>query len=135
MSTFKVLIITPISTYMDKEINSITIKTTLGMMTILSKHADIIANVEISHLTINDNGHINHYAVSGGVLNFYQKENKLVLLINAIEEKSEIDISRAIRAKENAEKRLKEENLSFREQQKTEIKLKRALNRISLHNS
>lgn len=132
MSTFKVKIITPNNTYLDKEINSITVKTNIGMMTILSKHADIIANIEISQLTIKDNGHINHYATGGGVLNFYQKENKLILLLNSIEEKNEIDLDRAIKAKENAQKRLSEENLSFREQQKYEIKLKRALNRINL---
>jgi F0F1-type ATP synthase epsilon subunit len=55
-----------------------------------------------------------------------------MMMVNAIELQDEIDYERANKAKDNAQKRLQEEELSLREQQKTEIKLKRALNRLSL---
>ena len=55
-----------------------------------------------------------------------------MMMVNAIESQEEIDYERANKAKDNAQKRLQEEELSLREQQKTEIKLKRALNRLSL---
>lgn len=134
-SNFKLKIIVPEKTYFEGDVDSISVVTSSGMLTILAHHADLISNVEISHMTIKNNGHVTEYAVSGGVLNIYQKENLVLLVVNAIESTDEIDLERAIRAKENAENKLKEQDLSLREQMKTEIKLKRALNRISLKNS
>lgn len=129
---FQLEIIVPTGVYFKDEVDSVSVVTSTGILTILAKHTDLIANIEISHLVIRQNGHILNYAVAGGALNIYQKENKVMMMVNAIESQDEIDYERAQQAKENAEKRLKEEELSFREQQKTEIKLKRALNRLSL---
>lgn len=130
---FHLDIYTPQKIYYQKDVNSLSLITDEGQVTILAHHADYIANVLISHIVINENGHINYYATSGGVVNVYQKDNKVILVLETIEEKNEIDVSRATKAKENAEIRLKEK-LSNREQAKAEIKLKRALNRISLYN-
>lgn len=129
---FHLEIIVPTSIYFNDDVDSVSVVTSDGVLTILAEHADLIANIEISHLVIRQNGHLNNYAVSGGVLNIYQKENKVMMMVNAIESQDEIDYERANKAKDNAQKRLQEEELSLREQQKTEIKLKRALNRLSL---
>lgn len=129
---FLLTIVVPNKTYFNEEVESISVVTQLGALTILAHHTDLIANVEISHLTIHQNGHILNYAVAGGILNIYQNENKVLLCVNAIESADEINLERAIAAKENAEKKLQEENISVREQMKAEIKLKRSLNRISL---
>lgn len=129
---FHLEIIVPTSIYFNDDVDSVSVVTSDGVLTILAEHADLIANIEISHLVIRQNGHLDNYAVSGGVLNIYQKENKVMMMVNAIESQDEIDYERANKAKDNAQKRLQEEELSLREQQKTEIKLKRALNRLSL---
>jgi F-type H+-transporting ATPase subunit epsilon len=129
---FHLEIIVPTSIYFNDDVDSVSVVTSDGVLTILAEHADLIANIEISHLVIRQNGHLENYAVSGGVLNIYQKENKVMMMVNAIESQDEIDYERANKAKDNAQKRLQEEELSLREQQKTEIKLKRALNRLSL---
>jgi F-type H+-transporting ATPase subunit epsilon len=129
---FHLEIIVPTSIYFNDDVDSVSVVTSDGVLTILAEHADLIANIEISHLVIRQNGHLDNYAVSGGVLNIYQKENKVMMMVNAIESQEEIDYERANKAKDNAQKRLQEEELSLREQQKTEIKLKRALNRLSL---
>ncbi len=129
---FELEIIVPEKTYCKKLVNSISVSTSLGQMTILSHHTDLIANIGISHMTINENGHALQYAVSGGVLNIYHKENKVLLIVNAIESRDEIDLKRATLAKEKAQQKLQDENTSLLEQKKSEIKLKRALNRIAL---
>lgn len=129
---FQLEIIVPEKVYFNKEVDSISVVTGQGTLTILARHVDLIANVEISLLTIRDNGHLNNYAVSGGIMNIYQQQNKVVLLLNAIESTNEIDRVRAQNAKEKAEQRLAEEGLSLREQQKAEIKLRRALNRLKV---
>lgn len=134
-SSFKLKIIVPEKTYFDGNADSISVVTSGGMLTILAHHADLIANIEISHMTLKSNGHITEYALSGGVMNIYQKDNTVLLIVNAIESQEEIDLERAMKAKENAQKRLQEQDLPLREQMKAEIKLKRALNRISLKNS
>lgn len=130
--TFQLSIIVPEKVYFSQKVNSISIVTSEGQMTVLSKHTDIMANVEISHLKVVQNGHIFHYSIDGGTLNFYQKENKAVLCVTAIESLDEINIERANSSKERAEKILKDSNSSFLEQKKAEIRLKKALNRISL---
>ncbi len=129
---FHLVIDNPDRNYFNGEIESLSIVTTQGTLTILAHHTDLIANVEISHMVIHQNGHILNYAIAGGVLNVYQKENTVILCVNAIESEEEIDLTRALKAKEKAENILKEENLSIRDGLKAEIKLKRALNRISL---
>lgn len=129
---FELEIIVPEKVYYKKNVNSISVTTSVGELTILAHHTSMVADIKISHMTIKENGHVNDYAVAGGLINIYHKENKVLLVVNAIESKEEIDLERANKAKENAEKRLQETSLPLREQQKAEIKLKRALNRISL---
>ncbi len=131
-SRFKLEIIIPEKVYFSKEVDSLSVTTTNGVITILAHHTDLIGNLVISHMTIKENGHINEYAIGGGAINIISRENKVVLILNSIESKEEIDIERARLAKENAERKLSDASLSNREQLKAEIKLKRALNRINL---
>ncbi len=131
-SRFKLEIIVPEKVYFSKEVDSLSVTTTNGVITILAHHTDLIGNLMISHMTIRENGHVNEYAIGGGAINIISKENKVVLILNSIESKEEIDIERAKLAKENAQKRLSDASLSYRDQLKAEIKLKRALNRIDL---
>ncbi len=128
---FQLDIIVPEKVYFSGEVDSISVETSKGQLTIMAHHMDLIGDILISHLCVKQNGHIHYYAVAGGTLNVYRKENKVVMLVNAIEAKEEIDAKRATLAKERAETKLTEE-ISFRDQQKAEIKLKRAINRLSL---
>ena len=129
---FQLTIIVPEKVYLDKSVDSLSVVTSQGALTILAHHVDFIANIEISMLTIRDQGKVINYAVSGGIMNIFQKENKVLLLVNAIESTAEIDEARAKAAEKRAEERLAEEGLTLREQQKAEIKLKRALNRLKV---
>lgn len=129
---FQLTIIVPEKVYLDKSVDSLSVVTSQGALTILAHHVDFIANIEISMLTIRDQGKVINYAVSGGIMNIFQKENKVLLLVNAIESTAEIDEARAKAAQKRAEERLAEEGLTLREQQKAEIKLKRALNRLKV---
>lgn len=129
---FQLTIIVPEKVYLDKSVDSLSVVTSQGALTILAHHVDFIANIEISMLTIRDQGKVINYAVSGGIMNIFQKENKVILLVNAIESTAEIDEARAKAAQKRAEERLAEEGLTLREQQKAEIKLKRALNRLKV---
>lgn len=130
-NTFKLEIITPEKKYFSDNVERITLSSTNGEITILANHIDMIINVDICPLRIRRNSHELYYAISGGNLIFNQKENKAILLVNAIESKDEIDIERAKKAKENAELKLSDTK-DERELYRAEVKLKRSLNRLKV---
>ena len=138
MSSLMLSIIVPDREYFHGLVDSFTVVTSAGEITVLPSHADYVSNVEISHLILRHNGHVDYYAIGGGALSIYQKKNEAYLTVNSIESVDEIDLERAEKAKKLAEERLlnatkiEDKETSIREQQKAEIRLKRALNRISL---
>jgi len=124
---FKVQVITPLGDNKTMETSILNVRTTTGDMGILSNHMPIVAMLQISMMsTIEEDGR-HRYAVAGGVL--YFADNVATILTDAIERSDEIDIERARRAKERAERALKDPNSDIR---KAEVSLKRALNRIDV---
>ena len=69
------------------------------------------------------------YAVTGGL--FYFRDNKAEIMVDAIENKDEIDVERAIAAKIRAEQRLQSNDKNV-DQVRAEIALKKALNRLNV---
>ena len=100
-----------------------------GQMGILSRHMPIITMVNISKMTTIEDNVRKAYAVSGGV--FFFKNNEATLLADAFESEEEIDLARAIAAKERAEERLKSQDPSI-DIKRAEIALAKAINRIGL---
>lgn len=132
METFQLEIITPLRKYASRKVQSFSVTTHFGQISVYAHHQDMIANVEIAPLVIQDEkGNINHYAVSGGVCYCLCKENKVQLIVNAIESYDEIDLQRAIAEKVAAEKLLINAK-SIKEYNQAEIILKRAINRITV---
>lgn len=100
-----------------------------GQMGILSHHMPIITMVNISKMTTIEDNVRKSYAVSGGV--FFFKDNEATLLADAFESQEEIDLARAIAAKERAEERLKSQDPSI-DIKRAQIALAKAINRIGL---
>ena len=82
---FKLEIYTPQKVYQTSLIDSLTVQTELGQLTILPNHVEFLANVDISVLIITKNGEEQHYAVGGGVIHFKSKENTAILVLHSIE--------------------------------------------------
>ena len=132
METFQLEIVTPLRKYASRQVESISVDTHFGQISIYAHHQDMIANVEISPLVMHyDGGKVAHFAVSGGVLYCLCKENKAQLIVNAIESYDEIDLQRAIAEKVEAEKLLINAK-SIKDYNQAEIILKRAINRINV---
>jgi F-type H+-transporting ATPase subunit epsilon len=70
-----------------------------------------------------------YYAVSGGVLSV--QKNQTILLVDAIEQAEEIDVTRAKEALKRAEDRLNEKNQKI-DHARAKAALTRALNRIQV---
>lgn len=125
----KVKIVTPLGLYGNYEVDKIHCKTTEGECALLPNHMPLVAMITTSRLVLTIKGKDNLYAISKGVLHLY--DNQVEILADTIEGRDEIDLERAKRAKERAEKRLakRDANTSIR---RAEVALERALNRINL---
>ena len=102
---FKVEIYTPYGKYLVTDCDYLSVKTGMGMIGILPNHAPLISTLEISKLVIKNGGREDSYAITGGVIHI-KKDHTVVLLVDSIESKDEIDVSRALKAKERAMERL-----------------------------
>jgi len=100
-----------------------------GEMGLLSHHMPIITMVKISKLSTIEEEIRHTYAVSGGVL-FY-KDNEATLLADAFESAEEIDLNRALAAKERAENRLSSKDPDI-DEKRAKVALLKAINRLSL---
>ena len=127
---FHVDILTPYGKYLSTDATFLSVKTGVGVIGILPNHAPLITTLEISKLVIKDNNDTLIYAIGGGILNI-KKGAKVTLLVNSIESRDEIDLDRALKAKQRAEERLaSSEEVDVT---RAKIALSRALNRISVH--
>lgn len=126
----QIKIITPLGLYMEGNVEAVHLKTVEGERTILSNHIPLVAMLATCKCSLKENGVYHDYALAGGMLQM--NNNEMRILTDAIEGKEEIDVERARRAKERAEKRLakKEEQIN---QKRAEIALAKAINRIKVY--
>ena len=126
---FVVDIFTPTGHYLKTDTDYLSVTTGLGVVGILPNHAPLITNIEISKLTIKNNGVETIYAVSDGFMHI-KKGTQVVLMVNSIESADEIDIDRALASKARAESRIGD---SEQDVARARASLARALNRISIY--
>ena len=129
MKNFLLQIYTPYGKYFDRYVDELVIQTEEYVLGILPNHAPLIAKVKTNKMEIISNGERKIYANGEGLINV-SKEG-VVLLVESIESKDEIDINRAKDAKKRAEERLKQPlNIDVERATKALI---RANNRISVY--
>ncbi|UJF16552.1 F0F1 ATP synthase subunit epsilon [Jeotgalibaca sp. MA1X17-3] len=115
-----------------KQVHAIT---TDGGITILPNHTPIIVPLAIDNLTVTrdtEEKKCNHLAVSGGILEV--RDNIVNIIANTAERARDIDINRAERAKEAAQKFLSEAEQQKNKQdfQRAKLALAKAINRIGV---
>ncbi|MBU4262023.1 MAG: F0F1 ATP synthase subunit epsilon [Proteobacteria bacterium] len=77
-----------------------------GDFGVLANHAPFLSTIKIGSLVYKKDGKENFLMVSGGFCEV--SNNKITFLVESAESGKEIDVDRALRAKERAEKRLAE---------------------------
>ncbi|MBL0385444.1 F0F1 ATP synthase subunit epsilon [Tumebacillus sp. ITR2] len=100
-----------------------------GDLGILAGHTQVVTTLKVSQLRLKNDGQEIVIAVSGGFLEV--KPEGVSVLAEAAELPEEIDVARATRSKERAEKRLNDKSDST-DHRRAELALARAINRISL---
>lgn len=76
-----------------------------GQMGILPRHTPVLTALNYGIITVRLKGHEEHFTVAGGVAEVLP--DKVTVLADAAENVEEIDIERALKARERAEERLK----------------------------
>jgi len=129
MKTFLLEIYTPYGKYFDAFIEEVIVPTEEYVLGILANHSPLVAKVRTGKLEIIQDDEKIAYAITEGLINV--KKDGVVILVNSIERKDEIDIDRAKEAKRRAEERLnKPLNIDVERAQRALI---RANNRISVY--
>jgi F-type H+-transporting ATPase subunit epsilon len=127
--TFPLLIITPRRKVFDDAVELLSVVTTAGQLGILANHTPLLTIMKTGPMHIQTNKKTIYYAVSGGVLSV--QKNQTILLVNAIEQAEEIDLTRAREALKRAEERLKMKNEKI-DFTRAKTALAKALNRIQV---
>lgn len=131
MTELNLKIVTPDRVFYDGPIVSVTARGMMGDFTILKNHAPFVTVLDIRKIKIKDSNGERRAAIAGGYI--IVKDNNVTIMSDACEWEEEIDKSRAEKARERAEKRLKASNTA-KDQMNAEIALKKAINRLELGN-
>lgn len=97
----KFKIATPERIMLETEVESLTLPTTMGEITILPHHIPLVANLASGEIKYKSEGKEDFFAVSGGVIEV-QDGDQVVVLADTAEFGHEIDIKRAEEARERA---------------------------------
>ena len=143
MAQMTVQVVTPAGLKYDHHASFIHAATKDGQIGILPGHINLIAPLEVDELKVrrvDDESHVDWIAVNGGIIEV--KDDFITIIANSAERDRDIDVSRAERAKQRAERVLEEETKRVLEEatksdrnddvQRAQIALRRALNRISV---
>lgn len=99
-----------------------------GYFGMLPRHAPLIAELGIGDLRVRRGTEWEHFAISGGILQL--REGRALVMADAAECASEIDVARARAAAERARERLAHRQLPDIDTHRAEIALLRAMNRL-----
>lgn len=106
MSKINFKITTPERTVYEAEVDSVTIPTQMGEITVLPEHIPIISLLKSGELVVRTGKEEEVMAVSGGFIEVGY--NKIVILADSAERAEEIDIDKVEEARQQAEKILQE---------------------------
>ncbi|MFN3567792.1 MAG: F0F1 ATP synthase subunit epsilon [Caldimicrobium sp.] len=123
-------VITPERVVVQEEVDIVTAPGVEGEFGVLAHHAPMVAAIKIGPLRYKVGDREDWLAVSGGFCEISQ--NRITFLVEAAERAYEIDVERALRAKERAEKRIQEYHAKIAEidYARARAALQRALTRL-----
>lgn len=131
MATYLLEIVTPERIAYAGQVNMIIVKGQEGDMGILAQHLSLVTPLKIAPVIIKKDKQPDEIiAINGGFLEV--RKEKVVILAESAEFPGDIDLERAKRAKERAEKRLTaaKDEYDFR---RAEVALQKAMNRIDVY--
>ena len=128
----KLEIVTPKGAVVSEEVDIVTAPGYAGEFGVLANHAPFLSTIKIGNLTYKQGSTTEEMMVTGGFCEV--SHNKITFLVESAERGHEIDVQRAMLAKERAEKRLAElvQDKEKYDRARVEAALQRAMARIRL---
>jgi F-type H+-transporting ATPase subunit epsilon len=130
MKTIKVSVVTPDGPVYDSDVEMVITKAQSGELGILPGHIPMVAPLNIGAVRLKKDGKTEFVAVSGGFLEV--RPDQVTILAQSAEVASEIDVERAVKAKERAEQRMKGQHVENMDFRRAELALQRAINRLAV---
>ncbi len=103
---FRLEIVTPERLVYSDDVDVLTVPTVQGEISILAKHVPLVSIISPGEIRIKKDNNIEYMAISGGFVQVIP--NKVIILADAAERAEEIDLERAERARERAQKLMEE---------------------------
>ena len=129
MSEFKLQIVTPDGISFDGVAEQVIVRTTTGDMGVLKGHTDYVAPLAIGVARVKIDGVYREAACNGGMIRASKEGAQIIA--TTFEWADEIDVERAMKAKEKALKALQNKKTET-EARISETKLKRAVLRLDV---
>lgn len=131
MKTIEVSVVTPNGPVYESDVEMVITKAQSGELGILPGHIPMVAPLAIGVVRMKKNGKEQDLiAVSGGFLEV--RPDKVTILAQAAEKAEDIDVERALRAKERAEQRMRDQKVEDVDFRRAELALQRAINRLTV---
>ena len=135
MDSLTVNVVTPNGLVYDHHAKIVVAKTTDGEIGILPKHAPIIVPLAIDEVRIkrtDSDTHVDWVAVNGGIMEV--RDNVVSIIADSAERERDIDVPRAERAKQRAERLIEQAKPNHDRDQlrRATVALHRAINRINV---
>ena len=122
-------IVTPERQVLIEQVDDVILPSVDGYMGVLQGHAPLLAHLDVGEVSYRVGNQRHYLAVSGGFVEVLRES--VSILATTCEKAEEIDLDRAQKARERAEKELKPE-LPEADFRRFETRLKRALSRIQV---
>ena len=126
---FTLEIVTPIKTVNFEEVEYLRAPSLEGLFGVMPGHVSSIINLDIGEVKVLSNNKEDYFAISGGFAQV--SKDKVSLLVESIELKSDIDKDRSNEALKRAQSRLKDKSMN---QDRASLALARAKNRLKVSN-
>jgi F-type H+-transporting ATPase subunit epsilon len=121
-------VVTPERQLVHEEVISVSVPAKSGYLGILPGHAPLLSELQPGELTYRENHAIRRLSVSWGFIEVLPE--RVIVLAQTAERAEEIDVDRAVRAKQRAEERLKKVTATDIDFERARAALMRALARL-----
>ena len=126
---FTLEIVTPVKTVNFEEVEYLRAPSLEGLFGVMPGHVSSIINLDIGEVKVLSDNQEDYFAISGGFAQV--SKDKVSLLVESIEFKSDIDKDRSNEALKRAQSRLKDKSMN---QDRANLALARAKNRLKVSN-
>jgi F-type H+-transporting ATPase subunit epsilon len=123
-------IVTPDRSVLSQEVEEVVLPSVDGYLGVLPGHAPLLAQLDVGEVSYRVGKERRFLAISGGYAEVLRAS--VSVLARTAERSEEIDVKRAQEARKRARSQL-EQDLPSDDIRRTEIKLRRALSRIEVH--